>query len=77
MGNLAKLYNVMADARVELGRAEDYLEHCPPEEKRDARHDVERAQEALTKAKEDLNLALVQLGRQPQVSDRPARLVNF
>jgi len=74
---LSELFEDMANAKVLLGAAEEWLDVCPVEDRKQAYREYHEALENHKLAKEDLNRRLVQLGRQPLINDRPSRLVNF
>ncbi len=74
---LSELFEDMANAKVLLGAAEEWLDICPVEDRKQAYREYQEALENHKLAKEELNIRLVQLGRQPLTNDRPAKLVNF
>lgn len=75
--SLSELFIDMADAKVVLGAAEEWLDTCPVEDRREAHRNYRMALEDHRLAKEELNRRLVQLGKQLLTNDRPSKLVNF
>ncbi len=74
--NLNDLYQKVAEARIELGYAEDFVTCCCSRDERRAQRQLRKAQQALDNALEELNLHLVQVGRGIISSRRSIRIVD-